>query len=752
MDHFYRPKLVQPENVIYNGYNNISLPYKYVIKPLKGSIFSISSGEEKQNPNGFNNLTEKTMIISTHNKISGTSTANTSFSLSNSKKHIKQLNYYNVPVSHNRIMLPHKKCSMQNRINNSSYISLNTNNTESHQNEMEKIYKNNNINQDIKKNNNVLRQKNNIIKIRSYYQNNNSNSNNESSYYKVKNNDDYVYNNTNNNKFLSKNYSYILKKDYYTSNIQTSFNSNTENNTKNKYKEKWPFDLASNTFKLNQNQKKYDYTKYKTNYQDENKEYFDDYMKYNTGENKYYRYCNYAPNKNQTINTIYKNSANSIKSLKYNKSSINTCLNRINRKENYTYIESLNKSQNNSFLDNYEDNNNNRIVKKLLPNKNKNKVINVVENNRTKDNISSMNKNGKILSKNTSLTQINLNTSNDYNDNKTNHSFYESKSLTKNSSNKNSNTKINNQNNNNNNVIDKKKQKNVKENKIRIIKIDTNNKMLEDKSKKEINNTNIKTKIINLMKKKDGKINKVQKVIYRNTSYKNSNNTILSNKENINTNNINYNISKNSYILQQIDNNNNKKDKTIVLNTDIITNNEKSKNLKTFKKIIFLDGELIKNKNSKNKDKEIDKNKAKENSYINMELNQKIKMSNSRPISDHPECDEKQISNKDNIMCYHYFSFLSSPNNTKKLKLKKSKKRFNSHKNIIQLKNINNKAYEEDFILKEKKESKMKLKPTISTRIAIFGKKESEDEKYFIVNLFCSENVRNQPEEIESDF
>ena len=74
-------------------------------------------------------------------------------------------------------------------------------------------------------------------------------------------------------------------------------------------------------------------------------------------------------------------------------------------------------------------------------------------------------------------------------------------------------------------------------------------------------------------------------------------------------------------------------------------------------------------------------------------------------------------------------------------------------------------AYEEDFILKEKNVLNKKIKShninekiyansqlNISKRIAIFGNKKAWEWKYFLVNLFCSENNRNQPEEIESDF
>ena len=71
----------------------------------------------------------------------------------------------------------------------------------------------------------------------------------------------------------------------------------------------------------------------------------------------------------------------------------------------------------------------------------------------------------------------------------------------------------------------------------------------------------------------------------------------------------------------------------------------------------------------------------------------------------------------------------------------------------MQLLNINNKTYEEDFKLKENFNSNTKLKPQTSIRISIFGIKEPETKKYFLVSFFCSENMKDKPEETsESDF
>ena len=71
------------------------------------------------------------------------------------------------------------------------------------------------------------------------------------------------------------------------------------------------------------------------------------------------------------------------------------------------------------------------------------------------------------------------------------------------------------------------------------------------------------------------------------------------------------------------------------------------------------------------------------------------------------------------------------------------------------LKNINNKTFEEDFIL-NKRDNKNNFKniliPQISFRITLFGKKEPENRKYLKVNKLYSQNIRDKPTELESDF
>ena len=128
----------------------------------------------------------------------------------------------------------------------------------------------------------------------------------------------------------------------------------------------------------------------------------------------------------------------------------------------------------------------------------------------------------------------------------------------------------------------------------------------------------------------------------------------------------------------------------------------------------------------------------------NINLNQKSKKLNILNKK------EKQISiNKSKSII---FSFIPKPNNYKNLsksKLKKIKKVF-SKKNLIQLNNINNKFYQEDIIIKENDDDI--LKPQISVRLTLFSSKAENKGKYFYVNVFYSENIKNNPECEDSDF
>ena len=79
-------------------------------------------------------------------------------------------------------------------------------------------------------------------------------------------------------------------------------------------------------------------------------------------------------------------------------------------------------------------------------------------------------------------------------------------------------------------------------------------------------------------------------------------------------------------------------------------------------------------------------------------------------------------------------------------------KKFNSNKKLLALKNLNSKTFEEDFPLKIKSYKRYKiLKPQISVRMTLFNIAKPERERYYFVNFFYSENIRN-PILVESDF
>ena len=70
---------------------------------------------------------------------------------------------------------------------------------------------------------------------------------------------------------------------------------------------------------------------------------------------------------------------------------------------------------------------------------------------------------------------------------------------------------------------------------------------------------------------------------------------------------------------------------------------------------------------------------------------------------------------------------------------------MNNEKRLI-LKNINSKAFEEDFPIKLKYNRQYrinkKLKPQIALRLTLFKISKLEIERYFVTNFFFSENLR----------
>ena len=194
-------------------------------------------------------------------------------------------------------------------------------------------------------------------------------------------------------------------------------------------------------------------------------------------------------------------------------------------------------------------------------------------------------------------------------------------------------------------------------------------------------------------------------------------------KENLNTNNIDI-----SYNLK---NSNNNTKKSIIKGNDSIIINIDGQNFKTLGNINKLD--LNKEKKDRNNLKKLFLSPIPTRKSI---IKEKIKKININ------QC-------KSNM-----FSIIPRPNTyrpSNKRKIKKIKKVF-SMKNIIQLNNINNKSYEEDFIIKENKNKYYNYKPQISVRLTLFKDKNHFNEKYFLVNYFFSENIKNKPDSEECDY
>ena len=92
----------------------------------------------------------------------------------------------------------------------------------------------------------------------------------------------------------------------------------------------------------------------------------------------------------------------------------------------------------------------------------------------------------------------------------------------------------------------------------------------------------------------------------------------------------------------------------------------------------------------------------------------------------------------------NFFSYFPS---LQQEKFKKIKKMKNSNENKLLLKNLDCKTYEEDFPLKIKYSriyyKNKNLKPQRAFKFTLFKIIKPEIERYFIVNFFYSENIRN---------
>ncbi len=421
------------------------------------------------------------------------------------------------------------------------------------------------------------------------------------------------------------------------------------------------------------------------------------------------------------------------------KSNKNTNINRcVNSGIYNTYKTPLNKNLKIAKMINFGKENNRLLFKKNLQ-KLKNHLNKKEINN--SEYISKCN--NKSIKRNKKISLVNIiSNSNEFLDNESNHSFYEIKPL----SNELSNKIINSQNIKTSYISFKNNECSNIENSSNF-NINTN--ILEDKCINKKNNLNIKANNYNKYKTQK-QVNMIKSENSKKIEMNINNYDLASIKENLNINNKKYmnnniNNSNNDYVQQYYIKN--KKEKQIN-----IAKNEKRQN--TYKKIIKKanfpnrqkDQVINPNKIIFNND---GKNKNKKSNTICFLDSYKINNNNRNIYSSPLNIHKEKKYNNNNIIDSNFFSYISSP----KDKLNVNKKNLKNNKNIMQLLNINNKTYEEDFKLKENFNLNTKLKPQTSIRISIFGINEPETKKYFLVSFFCSENMKDKPEESsESDF
>ena len=403
------------------------------------------------------------------------------------------------------------------------------------------------------------------------------------------------------------------------------------------------------------------------------------------------------------------------------------------RKDNEKVIsnyKNYNNLNNNNIYENRKDSKEKNIsinIKKNILNKNilninKKSVITMIPNNKTKteNNDNKKTELAKLKKINfinlTNLSNLNDNSQKNIND-KNNHSFYEVKSLSRDFQHQQTEVIIN-------------------ETKKTSSKIKNNNSVLnlskrDSESNIKQNNANNNTNITNSSNKE---------------SKFNSKNNLLDKKFNL--------TEFNKYLIKEGKKNStqreNKKSNSDILNQPIInginnrniyysTNN--NNNLKKNDKIIF-NKDKIKIGNIQIKKQE------KNNNLIKLRNDYKIMDFSNKRKTTHLETFLKFNKYKTNKINAYSFNFLPKPKNEDK---KKKNKKFISNKKLLILKNLNYKTFEEDFTLKEKKSYKRykryrlnkNLKPQIAVRIILFNVEKPEKERYYFVNFFYSENLKN---------
>ena len=741
-DNFYNQNFSQYESGAYDKTNNMYLPCIKNSNFMKHYNYCFSSEEENYNKKAYYILTENNGKIC--NNIINNKSALDRFKIfnkittenspySNSQQILRENDYRSLTGKINNRTKQFTRINNQ-ILNNHIYISLNPcgRSTHSNVNEMGNASYNS-----INKNSNNLKnntQKNKKIDYNIYdiTQNNNSSNKDSSVYY------------TGNNNISNSNYNQMFMKHKSQNYLNYDNQKVTANNLLFK-------NYTKNEIKSN------------VRYPD-NSEYKD--LEFDP--------LTYRPEKGVSINLDNNNKSETIKKFeKYHKQrNINNFTNitntfsslnntESNNTENNTYKPPVNKSTNYKKIEYF--NINNRLMKRNIQNENKKKinlVINTIDiiqknyHNMTLPKTKEINKIKKI-----NLAEVPI-----FNDNfveKNNHSFYEVKSFSKDTANQ-RNVK-----NKYNNVIinaisKKKSEDDVKkkmnnENKLKFkSNKNSNDYYIKENDLTKEDRLKLRTRKINLTElnsciKNEGKIFIIQKEKSKKTSNNNNNQSEISNnKENININ-INYNKSRMNKT------NNNAFAHSYTSNVDAIKSEPKIKlnmdknklnalqNIKKIEKIYDKNPKIIINNNFTKK-------------ISNFVMEQPTKKSKCRKTSISSIYIEKHKSKPIHIKksSTNYISYIPSTKDKKlSIKIKKKKKRKYSRQNMIQLMNIGNKSFQEDFPFKYNsymsKINKI-LKPQIAFRTSLFAKKKPEKEKYYIVNFFYSENIKKKPDATESDF
>ena len=677
------------ESKINNSYAKISIPNKFNSNSPHIINSYFSSEEEKYNLRPNYILTDNTLYTSKNNSKNSTNR----YEIFNQIKNEHTISYSNSQYNkYGNNLYPEKSDRNRNHSIQNKEVSSKINYIyyvpkDSNSDKLNVIYNGNNYG------------KVNKIKTENKYSKHISPFNSYHSNYNKISNHDFGYNN-----YINNAYNNISLKKYKTKNIFNYDNNNykynnilyREYNAKNEYKEKShlhscykEIEYDSKAFKPENN----------IIVNDENKSY-NNILNSRRKETNIIMIDNTNGNKN-IIN--WKSSNNFVGIKNYKKMS-----NNIIKKEDFIPYE-LNKNKNLNYKNNNYYNSSNKLTKRVYQ-KEKNLIINTEDNKKEINNGIPLNI--KIYdSKIDRHTYLSNNITNDNTDTNTkinkNYSLYivkySSNDLQKRKKMDQNCNMINNYN-NKEKIIDKKETKNEKKN----------------SSKRKVNLSEINNKI-----KSDKKIYIIEKKINKDKD-EIKNNSILSNKENININNEN-----NDYI------NYGRYHKNNINNFNEVEYKEKK-----YKNQLGM--------NDKNNEL-INKNNFKVyNNFISERSKKRINLRKNSSVLLNLNKYKKNKIEKINLDCFSYISFSKEKKLSIK-KLRKSKKKY-SKLNIIQLSNIQDKIYDEDFPIKLNKTKEKVLKPQISLRLSLFGIKIPERKKYYIVNIFYSENLRNKIDAIESDF